>query len=59
MQNVAAFWPSPKNLPEAKLKTWINSFSRSDFKTAYVAQLLVASLTHIYNENEQAQQGKI
>jgi hypothetical protein len=34
---VAAFCPSPKNLPKAKLKSfWINDIGRGDFKTVYL-----------------------
>jgi hypothetical protein len=35
-KNMAAFCPCPKNLPEAKLKSFgLTAFNKGDFKTAW------------------------
>lgn len=60
---MAAFCPCPKNLCEAKLKSFgltalAEEISRRS-GTDRVAWLLVTTFMHIYNEKEQAEQEKI
>lgn len=62
VENGAAFCPCPKNLAEAKLKLWIDSFGRGHFQTAYYWLCCLGMSGHImqiYNEKEQTEQGKI
>lgn len=62
MKAVAVFWPCPKNLPEAKLKTngqisLANEISRQH-NIDSVGWILLVTLMQLYNEKEQAKQGK-
>ena len=63
MKNVAAFCPCPKNLPEAKVKSFGSIASVEKIikqpSVECVLWLLVAMLIRICSEKEQAKQGKL
>lgn len=63
VKNVGAFCPCPKILPEAKVKSfkfipWAEEISKQPSIDS-VVWLLVLTLMKIYNEKNQAEQGKL
>ena len=63
VKKVAAFCPCPKNLPEAKVKSFelnpLAEVSKQPSIDSSIVWLLVLTLRKIYNEKEQTKQGKV